>query len=124
MDVLGNKEARIWVSMGESHGAGGAPARSSTQAIRCTAPPHLAMEPARRDVPGRSSSPLRRRSDEVHWMVVGPPRTEHAVGSNHSSLPGLEPGIHVFVTASKKDVDGRDIGERKRRRPWDGYARP
>jgi hypothetical protein len=25
---------------------------------------------------------------------------------------------------SKKDVDGRDIGERKRRRPSDGYARP
>jgi hypothetical protein len=24
----------------------------------------------------------------------------------------------------KKDVDGRDIGERKRRRPSDGYARP
>ena len=24
----------------------------------------------------------------------------------------------------KKDVDGRDIGERKRRRPLDGYARP
>jgi hypothetical protein len=23
-----------------------------------------------------------------------------------------------------KDVDGRDIGERKRRRPSDGYARP
>jgi hypothetical protein len=25
---------------------------------------------------------------------------------------------------SGKDVDGRDIGERKRRRPLDGYARP
>jgi hypothetical protein len=24
----------------------------------------------------------------------------------------------------KKDVDGRDMGERKRRRPSDGYARP
>ncbi len=23
-------------------------------------------------------------------------------------MPGLEPGIHVFVTPCKKDVDGRD----------------
>jgi len=23
-------------------------------------------------------------------------------------MPGLDPGIHVFVSASKKDVDGRD----------------
>jgi hypothetical protein len=38
-------------------------------------------------------------------------------------IPGLVPGIHVLA-ASKKDVDGRDIGERKRRRPSDGYARP
>ena len=24
--------------------------------------------------------------------------------------PGLDPGIHVYASASKKDVDGRDIG--------------
>jgi hypothetical protein len=35
-------------------------------------------------------------------------------------MPGLVPGIHVFLNLSKKDVDGRDIGERKRRRPSDG----
>jgi len=29
-----------------------------------------------------------------------------------------------LLQLSKKDVDGRDIGERKRRRPSDGYARP
>src|ERR1700730_5353261 len=29
----------------------------------------------------------------------------------------------VFVTCNKQDVDGRDIGERKRRRPSYGYAR-
>jgi len=38
-------------------------------------------------------------------------------------MPGFVPGIHVLVAASKV-VDGRDIGERKRRRPTDGYARP
>jgi hypothetical protein len=35
-------------------------------------------------------------------------------------MPGLVPGIHVFGPISKKDMDGRDIGERKRRRPSDG----
>jgi hypothetical protein len=40
-------------------------------------------------------------------------------------MPGLVPGIHVFLwPLQKKGVDGRDIGERKRRRPSDGYARP
>jgi hypothetical protein len=39
-------------------------------------------------------------------------------------MPGLVPGIHVLTANSKEDVDGRDIGERKRRRPSDGYARP
>ena len=35
------------------------------------------------------------------------------------------PGIHVRNgRATAKNVDGRDIGERKRRRPSDGYARP
>jgi len=29
----------------------------------------------------------------------------------HIVMPGLVPGIHVLV-ALKKDVDGRDIGER------------
>jgi hypothetical protein len=38
-------------------------------------------------------------------------------------MAGLVPAIHVFVAASKQDVDARDIGERKRRRPSDGYAR-
>ena len=31
------------------------------------------------------------------------------------------PGIHVLASM-KEDVDGRDIGERKRRRPLDDYA--
>jgi hypothetical protein len=39
-------------------------------------------------------------------------------------LPGLVPGIHVLAGAAAKDVDGLGIGERKRRRPSDGYARP
>jgi hypothetical protein len=39
-------------------------------------------------------------------------------------MPGLVPGIHVFATAEVKDVDGRDTGERKRRRSSNGYARP
>jgi hypothetical protein len=35
------------------------------------------------------------------------------------------PGIHDFLAdILSGDVDGRDIGERKRRRPSDGYARP
>jgi hypothetical protein len=29
-----------------------------------------------------------------------------------------------WLRSNKEDVDGRDIGERKRRRPPDGYARP
>jgi hypothetical protein len=36
-------------------------------------------------------------------------------------MPGLVPGIRVFCS-SVQDVDDRDIGERKRRRPLDGYA--
>src|SRR5215468_6182468 len=34
------------------------------------------------------------------------------------------PGIHVFCSKSEQGVDGRDIGERKRRRSSNGYARP
>jgi hypothetical protein len=30
----------------------------------------------------------------------------------------------LYYCSAAKDVDGRDIGERKRRRPSDGYARP
>jgi hypothetical protein len=33
------------------------------------------------------------------------------------------PGIHVLGGRSKKDVDGRVIGERKRRRSLNGYRR-
>jgi hypothetical protein len=42
-----------------------------------------------------------------------------------SSRPGLVPAIHVFLLEflRKKDVDARHIGERKRRRPSDGYGR-
>jgi hypothetical protein len=36
-------------------------------------------------------------------------------------MPGLVPGIHVFSAVNQEDVDGRDIGERKQRRPSDGY---
>jgi hypothetical protein len=39
-------------------------------------------------------------------------------------MPGLVPGIRVFTARHKEDVDGRANGERKRRRPSDGYARP
>jgi len=38
-------------------------------------------------------------------------------------MAGLVPAIHVFLFDCGKDVDARDIGERKRRRPSDGYAR-
>jgi hypothetical protein len=40
-------------------------------------------------------------------------------------MAGLDPAIHVFICvhAVKKDVDARIIGERKRRRPSDGYVR-
>jgi hypothetical protein len=39
-------------------------------------------------------------------------------------MPALVAGIHVLIFPMSKGVDGRDIGERKRRRPSDGYARP
>jgi len=40
-------------------------------------------------------------------------------------MPGLVPGIHAFlVLVCSKDVNGRDIGEPKRRRSSNGYARP
>jgi hypothetical protein len=39
-------------------------------------------------------------------------------------MPGLVPGTHVFNLRMPEVMDGRDIGERKRRRPSDGYARP
>jgi hypothetical protein len=31
------------------------------------------------------------------------------LASIHTVMPGLVPGIHGFVSASKEDVDGRDI---------------
>jgi hypothetical protein len=45
------------------------------------------------------------------------------IGTKEPVMPGLVPGIHVFLL-HEKDVDGRNIGERKRRRPSDGYVRP
>jgi hypothetical protein len=33
------------------------------------------------------------------------------------------PAIHVFLALRQQDVDARHIGERKRRRPSDGYGR-
>jgi hypothetical protein len=39
-------------------------------------------------------------------------------------MPALVAGIHVIESTKKKDVDGRVIGERKRRRSSNGYARP
>jgi hypothetical protein len=47
----------------------------------------------------------------------------HARAEARSAFALDVPGIHALA-ASKKDVDGRDKGERKRRRPSDGYARP
>jgi hypothetical protein len=38
-------------------------------------------------------------------------------------MAGLDPAIHVFASKKKEDVDARDIGKRKRRRPSHGYAR-
>jgi hypothetical protein len=38
-------------------------------------------------------------------------------------MAGLVPAIHVLNARCSEDVDARDIGERKRRRPSDGYAR-
>jgi hypothetical protein len=38
-------------------------------------------------------------------------------------MAGLDPAIHVFISPLWEDVDARDKGERKRRRPSDGYAR-
>jgi hypothetical protein len=38
-------------------------------------------------------------------------------------MPGLVPGIHVLITLlAKKVVDGRVIGERKRRRSSNGLC--
>jgi len=37
-------------------------------------------------------------------------------------MAGLDPAIHALPRGAK-NVDTRDIGERKRRRPSDGYAR-
>jgi hypothetical protein len=37
-------------------------------------------------------------------------------------MPGLVPGIHAFLL--RKDVDGRDIGERSDAVLSNGYARP
>src|SRR5882724_6214454 len=40
-------------------------------------------------------------------------------------MPGLVPGIHVFLILAPEARRGwPGIGERKRRRPSDGYARP
>jgi len=44
MDVLGNKDARIWVSMVKAMVPERA-AKSSTRRSRCTAPPHFAVDP-------------------------------------------------------------------------------
>jgi hypothetical protein len=39
-------------------------------------------------------------------------------------MAGFIPAIHVlFLAAVLEDVDARDIGERKRRRSLNGYAR-
>jgi hypothetical protein len=38
-------------------------------------------------------------------------------------MPGLVPGIHVLLHLDQ-ELGWPGIGERKRRRPSDGYARP
>jgi hypothetical protein len=38
-------------------------------------------------------------------------------------MAGFIPAIHVLFLSKKKGVDAGVIGERKRRRPSDGYAR-
>src|SRR5580692_10898757 len=39
-------------------------------------------------------------------------------------MPGLVPGIHVLAAVKQERRGWPGIGERKRRRPSDGYARP
>jgi len=39
-------------------------------------------------------------------------------------MPGLVPGIHVFAALKQERRGWPGKGERKRRRPSDGYARP
>jgi len=38
-------------------------------------------------------------------------------------MAGLDPAIHVLLLTREQDVDARVIGERKRRRSSNGYAR-
>ena len=54
------------------------------------------------------------RINAVRFFKHGPCQT--AVGLSRAST--------FYGSGGKKDVDGQDIGERKRRRPLDGYARP
>jgi hypothetical protein len=44
-------------------------------------------------------------------------RNDHGCVSGNFVMPGLEPGIHVFVPTRKKDVDGRAFASPKRLRP-------
>jgi hypothetical protein len=52
-------------------------------------------------------------------MIVHPPLERSAF---EAVMAELVPAIHVLA-AEKKGVDARVVGERKRRRPSDGYAR-
>jgi hypothetical protein len=39
-------------------------------------------------------------------------------------MPGLVPGVHAFAAIEQERRGWPSIGERKRRRPMDGYTRP
>ncbi len=62
-----------------------------------------------------------RASSERSWSR---PRRGCIGFRTFSSCPGLSRASTSLLLLSKKDVDGRDIGERKRRRSSDGYAQP
>jgi len=50
---------------------------------------------------------------------LAPPFSGTSIRRRRSLAYG--PAIHIFLRRYRQDVDARDIGERKRRRPSDGY---
>ena len=69
MDVLGNREARVWVSMVKAMVPGSAP--SSTRRSDHGATRYLAVDAARRDYVNQRHLRFADGPDEVHHMVVG-----------------------------------------------------
>ena len=48
------------------------------------------------------------RLDRAVILVLGVLTQKHPTNSGTFVMPGLVPGIHVFVPSSEKNVDGRD----------------